>query len=338
MRATVERLLQRVWRGERSGEVRVVAALLTPLSWMWGAAAAVRGRRLSSRAPVRIPGLAIVSVGNLAVGGTGKTPLSSWIARRYAHAGARPALVLSGYGRDEELLHRRWTPDVPVVVGRDRSAAARRAGTTGADVAVLDDGFQHRRLARDLDIVLLAIEQPFPGHLLPRGPYREPASALERAHAVVITRRSGAAQDARALAERVEQRFPGLVKASVRMTGGRWLDLDGAPAEAPAHDVLAAAAVARPATFGEAVQGTIEGPVELVAFADHHEFTAADARRLRERAGPRVLVVTEKDAVKLAAHRALLGPTRVLAQDVAFDWGEEALRRLLDSVVPARSV
>lgn len=335
MRAASERLLRSVWSGEGGAFVRLVAPLLTPLSWVWRSATAVRNRRFDRSAPERVAGLVVVSVGNLAVGGTGKTPLASWIAARYAAAGARPALLLSGYGEDEVLLHRRRTPDVPVLADRDRVAAARAARAGGAQVVVLDDGFQHRRLARDLDLVVLAAEDPFPGPLLPRGPYRERPAALGRADAVVVTRRSATLEQADRLVARVHEAFPGLVGACVRLEGGRWTDLDGAEAPPPRGDVLAVTAIARPAPFLEAVRRAIGGPVEAATFADHHPFDGADARRLRRRAAGRPIVVTEKDAVKLVAWRELLGPVHVLAQDIRFDWGEQALATLLDAAVAA---
>ena len=112
-----------------------------------------------------------------------------------------PALLLSGYGTDEVLLHRSWNPSVPVLADPDRVAGARRAVRDGASTVVVDDGFQHRRLARDLDIVLLSVEDPFPGGVLPVGPYREPAESLARAHAIVLTRRGASIEAAREWAD-----------------------------------------------------------------------------------------------------------------------------------------
>jgi tetraacyldisaccharide 4'-kinase len=224
---------------------------------------------------------------------------------------------------------------VAVVAGRDRVEAARKAANGGTTLAVLDDGFQHRRLRRDLDVVLLAAEDAFPGPLLPRGPFREPPSALGRAHAVVVTRRTATASAAAALASRVGEAFPGVVAAVAALEGGRWVDLDGAPADAPSGDVVALTAIARPEAFVTTLSGLGVEHVDLVAFRDHHEFSAWDAREARARAGVCPLVVTEKDAVKLVAHRGLLGDVRVLCQDVRFEAGEEALRALLDSVLGA---
>ncbi len=333
MRASLERFARRWWVGELGWAGRLLSVLLAPASWLWIAATALRNRRhdRAGGEGETIPGLTVVSVGNLAMGGTGKTPVASWIARWYLEAGNRPALIVSGYGRDEKLLHERWTPQVPVFVGRGRIDAARRAKAAGTDVAIVDDGFQHRRLARDLDIVLLAAEDAFAGLAPPRGPYREGPGALRRADAVLITRRTASTDEARDLAARVEAAHPGVVKGGVCLTGGRWVDLDGGTHSGALGDVLAVAAVGRPESFIHAVRHLVVGSAELVAFADHHEYTRRDLERLRGRAGERPIVVTEKDAVKLLAHRDLLGEAYVLKQGLEWEWGEVEVTELLAS-------
>lgn len=285
-----------------------------------------------------VEGLRVVSVGNLAVGGTGKTPITSWVARVLAEQGAKPAIVLRGYGRDEVLLHREWTPDLPVVVGRDRSAAAEKARNAGADVAVLDDGFQHRRLDRALDLVLLAVEDPLRERLLPRGPYREPIAELRRATAVVLTRRSTSVDQARAFAAELIRgdRVPrGIVAACVHLEADEVHTLaDRRPviASAPLRDPLVLTAVGRPDALRHDVEAMSEGVVELLDYEDHHEFTEEEARMARARAGDRPIVITEKDAVKLRRFSAALGEVLVVRQRLSWDWGEDAIRALLRGV------
>jgi tetraacyldisaccharide 4'-kinase len=315
----------------------VLSAVAAPLEWVY--AAEVRRRDLRYRATpgARVEGLGVVSVGNLAVGGTGKTPVAAWAVRLLAEAGAHPVLLSRGYGEDEILLHRRWSPTVPVHASADRLAAAQTAREEGADVAVLDDGFQHRRLARDVDVVLLAAEDAFPGRMLPRGPYREPAAALARAHAVVVTRRNAPAAAATALAREIYRRHPAVPVAVLSLLPGDWSTLAGEPADAPEGAVLAAAGVARPETFRRQVAeatGYGVSDVELVAFPDHHAFTAADARALRRRAGTRTLVVTEKDAVKLEAQADALGSVRVLGVRLKWEAGEDEVRTLVAALAP----
>jgi tetraacyldisaccharide 4'-kinase len=200
-------------------------------------------------------------------------------------------------------------------------------------VVVLDDGFQHRRLARDLDIVLIAAEDPFPGRLLPRGPYREPTEALGRAHSVVVTRRTASPSDAGELARKVAEAHPRIVVAVAALVPGGWQDLSGRPASAPIGAAVAAAAVARPEAFRVHVESETGGEVELAAFPDHYDYREADARALRARAGGRAIVITEKDAVKLSAHAAVLGPVRVLVQALRWESGEAELRASIAAAV-----
>ncbi|MCG6988355.1 MAG: tetraacyldisaccharide 4'-kinase [Gemmatimonadetes bacterium] len=337
MRRALERGVRRWWAGEMGAAGAVLSAVTAPLEWVYAAEVRRRDLRYRSRPGARVEGLAVVSVGNLAVGGTGKTPMAAWAVRLLAEAGAHPVLLSRGYGEDEILLHRRWSPDVPVHGGADRLAAAQTAREQGADVAVLDDGFQHRRMARDVDVVLLAAEDAFPGRMLPRGPYREPPGALARAHAVVVTRRTAPATVAAGLAREILRRHPALAVAVLSLPPGGWSTLAGEPADAPQGAVLAAAGVARPETFRRQVAeatGYGVSDVELMAFPDHHGFTPADIRALRRRAGTRTLVVTEKDAVKLEAHASTLGSVRVLGVRLEWEAGEGEVRTLVAALAP----
>jgi len=203
--------VRRWWAGERGWAGRFLFLLAAPAEWLFGAAVRRRNRAYDRRGGERVAGLVVVSVGNLSVGGTGKTPVSAWLARLLRERGAETVLLARGYGEDELLLHRRWNPEVSVVADPDRLRGARTALRGGAAAAVLDDGFQHRALARDADVVLLSAEEGPPGHLLPRGPFREPLAALARADAVVVTRRTASADEARRLAERVRAAYPHLL-------------------------------------------------------------------------------------------------------------------------------
>ncbi len=337
MKAGLHRWVRRWWAGEAGPAGRALSTLAAPAEWLFRAAVARRNGRFDRGGATRVEGIRVVSVGNLAVGGTGKTPLSAWVARLLVDSGLETALVARGYGEDELLLHRRWNPEVPVVADRDRRAAARLARAGGAAAAVLDDGFQHRALARDVDVVLLAAEDGEPAHLLPRGPFREPMTSLARAHAVVVTRRTAGVDEARRLAARVGGEHPHLAVAVAALLPGGWQELDGTPAPAPMGPTLAVAAVARPEAFLAQLRTVTGGPAELVAYPDHHAYTERDARAIRMRAGERTVVVTEKDAVKLRAHAALLAPVRVLVQALVWEAGEGALTELVSSVA-AREV
>jgi tetraacyldisaccharide 4'-kinase len=332
VRAGMQSLARRWWAGELGARGAALSVLGAPLSWAWGGASALAGRRAAAGAE-RVEGVTVVSVGNLAVGGTGKTPVAAWIASRLLERGARPAVVAGGAGGDEALLLARRLPGVPVVTERDRVTGVERAAAAGADVVILDDGFQHRRLRRDLDVVLLAAEDAFPGALLPCGPYREPAAALGRADVILVTRRTAPEEHATSLAERAEAYAPGRVMGVVRLDLGSWTDASGRPAAPPADDALAACSVARPEGFRSSVRRALGRDVELVAFADHHAYTAADVGRLRTRAKGRTIVITEKDAVKLQPFVGTDADFRVLGERVLWDRGEDAFVERLSGPV-----
>src|SRR5439155_1685955 len=156
----------------------------------------------------RLP-LPAVAVGNLSVGGTGKTPLAAWIARRYAGRGRVPGILLRGYGGGAPLVHRRLAPDAVGVAEPNRVAGAGRARAAGADILVLDDAFQLLSVARDLNIAVVSAESiagsPWP---LPAGPWRERWDALAGADGIVVTRKRVPAAVADRLADGLAQPRP----------------------------------------------------------------------------------------------------------------------------------
>ncbi len=321
---------RRWWAGEAGIPGHMLSGLLAPASWAYGLGVSVRGRALDRLGAQRVQGLRVISVGNLAVGGTGKTPVAAWIAGLLSAQGVPTAILSRGYGDDELALHRHWNPTVVVEADSDRVLAAVRARDAGAVVAVLDDGFQHRRLARDFDLVLLAAEDRFPGRLLPTGPYREPAAALVRADAILITRRTASAEGASAFRQRVRQLVPSRPIGIVHLAPDAWQDLSGELVAAPSGDVLAVTAVARPDDFRENVASMLGREVELLAFADHHEYADVDVRRIVSEASGRTVVVTQKDAVKLAPRADQLPDTLVLTQRLVWESGREEIEMRID--------
>jgi tetraacyldisaccharide 4'-kinase len=289
----------------------------------------------------------VISVGNLVVGGTGKTPVASWLTARLVSMGHRPALVTRGYGSDEVLLHQVRNPGVPVVVHESKVEGVARAAREGATVAVLDDGFQHRAARRDVEIVLLAAEHGVEGPMLPRGRFREPASALSRADAIVVTRKVATQDEACAVGRIATRWAPKAALGQIHLKEDGWTELGaaptaetpaetpvGAPAGPPSGDLLAVSSIAEPDGFHEMVRSKASGVVECMAFPDHHPFSDKDVRRIGERAGGRSVVTTEKDAVKLKTFSQGMPPTYVMRLRVAWDFGEdsvmELIRRALD--------
>lgn len=331
-----------MWDGRAGLAGAVVRAALWPAEGLFRAAVAVRaGWFGSSHARAAAADIPVVSVGNLSVGGTGKTPVASWVVRTLADAGCSPALVSRGYGRDEILLHRQWTPSVRVVADPDRRRGVAVSAKQGADVAVLDDGFQHRRLARDLDLVLVSAEEGLPGPLLPRGPFREPVGALKRAHAVLVTRKEASEDRARELARAAGAVAPGILVARVRFLPGAVRSMGegmDVPSVLPGDPVVVVTAVARPASVTAAVESLGIPVSETIAFPDHHEFTPADVAGLLGRSAGRPVVVTEKDAVKLSQFpMAREGGFWVMEQELVWEEGREAVEALLRHAVRERA-
>ncbi|MDX2116250.1 MAG: tetraacyldisaccharide 4'-kinase [Planctomycetota bacterium] len=289
-------------------------------------------------------GAPVISVGNLSVGGTGKTPMVMRMVRWLLEEGARPAIGMRGYAAprggesDEESEYReRFGAAVPVVARRDRAAGLRPLLAAGAaDCVVLDDGFQHRRIAREMDIVLLdASRDVFADRCLPAGWLREPVESLRRATHVVVTHteRASAAELER-LRERVERVCGRGPSAESRhewtgLVGGRGGESERLVEWLRGSRVVAACGIGHPGAFLSGLERAGAEVVARVVRADHHAWSAADARELeglarRERAG--AVVVTEKDWSKL--RRVWTGGVDVLRPrlELSFDRGEAALR------------
>lgn len=314
VRRAVEDRMRRFWAGDAGRSRFVMTAVTAPLASLYDLG--VRGRNLAFDGGLfrqedgPIP---VVSVGNLAVGGTGKTPITRWVVALLRQGGSRPAVVSRGYGEDEILLHRRWNPDVPVIRAPRRIQGVREAATRGRDVVVLDDGFQHRWLARDVDLVLLSPAHPFPPRVLPRGPYRERLGALRRAHLLLVTAKGeGEMARGRTLVETLRS-IPGLPACHLlSLLPGPWETLSGGPASTPEGPVLAVGSVARPDSLRVLVEETGVPCMDVLAFPDHHPYREGDVEEILRRAGGRVIVTTEKDAVKLDVFRDRLPSVRVL--------------------------
>jgi tetraacyldisaccharide 4'-kinase len=281
----------------------------------------------------------VVSVGNISVGGTGKTPFTAWIAAELSRRGAQPAVVLRGYGGDEPLVHARLNPGIPVVIERHRADGVRRAAELGATVAVLDDAFQHRAASRSADIVLLAAEQwGAPVRLLPAGPWREPLASLRRASLAVITRKIADDSSVARLAEAIRDAAPLLPQAVARFTLG---DLRRASEGSEGDTQPLAVLAGRPVTALAGVADAdvffrqLESAGALVtrfAYADHHDFSAADIAAVlgKIRGGDAMIICTLKDAVKLAPIWPATAPVLwYVSQALEVESGREALENLV---------
>ena len=298
---TAARVVQWLWG--TSPAARVARLPLVPLAGLYWAAMRVRTARYAGGGVVRLS-LPTIAVGNLSVGGTGKTPLAAWIAAYCARRGWKPGILLRGYGGDEPLVHRRLVPEAVVVANPDRVAGAAAARAAGARVLVLDDAYQLLGVARDVNVAVVSAESwagsPWP---LPAGPWRERWEALHRADLIVVTRKHAPAPAAVEVAGWLARRRPGTPIAiawlTVEYLEGIQSGTRAALGILAGQDVVAAAGIADPTSF--AAQLSAAGArVQLLSYQDHHAYGPSDlGRLLRAAAAGGYVVVTEKDAVKL---------------------------------------
>ncbi len=331
----MEQRLTRLWYGEGAG----AAPLLRGLSWIYGAVVRVRSRAYAAHwLRSHQVGKPVIVVGNLTVGGTGKTPLVAWLAERLSQRGLRVGIVSRGYGRsfdephlvapdsnwrevgDEPLLLRRRTGCL-TMVGRERVAAARALVAHGVDVIIADDGLQHLRLSRDFEIVVVDGTRGFGnGRLLPAGPLREPASRLLRADATVVNGRP----EHRSLQEAGLTASP-----SMAMVAGNACRLDdGAPEQSlerfRGQRAHAVAGIGNPSRFFRDLR---ERGIDVIEhpFPDHHPFVESELEF-----GDRLpVLMTEKDAVKCREFAA----SRLWYVPISAQLGEPQERELLQRVL-----
>jgi tetraacyldisaccharide 4'-kinase len=298
----------------------------------------------------------VVSVGNLTCGGTGKTPVVEMVVRDLLGRGWRPAILSRGYraapgegsaagalANDEYHVLRENLPGVPHYQGPRRAETAAVAVSDGADVLVLDDGFQHVALRRDLDIVLLDSTRPFGGgRVLPAGLLREPVGALAHADLIAWTRAELVdPEQLDDLGAWLARRFPVLPQLRLRTRPKAWCELNGAalaPGALAGRRVLGFAGVGNPDAFRRQVLALGVEIAGWVAYRDHHAYRAGDVDELRGRARAveaESLVMTQKDAVKvrgLVAAAVAPGepPWYYLAIEQEVEAGREEYRRALD--------
>ena len=330
-----------LWASDGIG-ARVARAALAPAELAFGVITTARSSLYSSGVftvrPTAIPAL---GVGNLTVGGTGKTPLAAYFASRLKRSGAKPAIVLRGYGEDEPLVHRTLNPDVLVVVSSDRLAGADDAKRAGCDVVVLDDAFQHRRAGRTADVVLVSADGwREHRHLLPAGPWRERLTAARRASLVIVTRKAVSLDRAEVVGEVIRQTV-GVPCAVVHLDASELAEVNGirtATIDAlRGESVLAISAIGDPAAF-DAQLMTHGAVVTPVRFRDHHRFTLSDAGSL-SMAAKRYdrAVCTLKDAVKLGPLWPGPSPLWYVSQRVVVERGDDAVDGVLQTTLLARS-
>jgi tetraacyldisaccharide 4'-kinase len=331
-------VIDRLWY-DRSAGARAARVALAPVAAVYGAAVGVRRAMYDvGLLPVRETAIPALSVGNLTVGGTGKTPVAAWMAGALVGRGHRPAVVLRGYGDgDEAAVHRLLNPSVPVVTSPDRVEGVGRAAAAGCDVAVLDDAFQHRRARRVADVVLVSADGwASPRWPLPSGPWREPLSALRRATLVIVTRKVADRTTVTTVVDAVSAIAPRVPVAVASLEPCALRTLEGATRPLTSlrgTRVRAVAGVASPASFFAQLAG-LGADVDGVLYADHHRYTVADVAALRRGTTPGTDVIcTLKDAVKLdGLWPREAGSLWYVSQRVEFERGVESVDAVLDAL------
>jgi tetraacyldisaccharide 4'-kinase len=350
-------------RGFASGTGGVLTALAGTYRRMLGTREWLYARGLLHSHALDCP---VVSIGNLTVGGTGKTPAVELAVRTLMDLGFRPGVLSRGYGRrgggvqvvadaasirldaeeagDEPFLLARRLPGVPVIVGPNRYEAGRVArGRFGVTAVVLDDGFQHRTLRKDLEVLMARAAQPWGNaRLLPGGPLREPLSGLARAHLVVATgaRRLEDAAEVGSTVASVAPTVPVLTAVHVptecfESSSMRFVPLG----TLTAGRLVAFAGIGSPAGFRRTLEEAGAGVVDFQAFPDHHWYTREDLARLQRRAvevGADGFVTTEKDWVRLRPLPPLRRPVYVLSVRLMLTSGEPHWRAAFERITVER--
>ena len=348
MRKTIETIMH---QNTPSAEHPYLAQLLQGASVVYGWGQKLHRMAVQSKAARKQLRCMVISVGNLTVGGTGKTPMVIYLTKQLRGAGFSVAILSRGYGGkaeskggivtdgqtllmtseiagDEPVLLASQLPGVPIVVGRDRYRSGLLAVETfQPDIILLDDGFQHYGLHRDLDLVLLDGWRPLGnGHLLPRGTLREPLSGLKRADAVIMTRadhceESQWAQLQHQFAEKPLFRAnhqPVIAPSSLESEATpiqNLADLKGAP-------VLAFSGIGQNETFFQMIEAAGARLIGRLPFPDHFDYTPDDLRQIDRQAtayGVDYIVTTAKDAVRLQKDWAWSRPLIVLDAEIAFE-------------------
>jgi tetraacyldisaccharide 4'-kinase len=309
-----------------------------------------RNRRYDSgHAVVHRVDVPVISVGNVTLGGTGKTPMVKWLARWFSDRGTRVAIVSRGYGasagknNDEALELGQSLPGVPHVQNPDRVAAAKKAiHELGAQLILLDDGFQHRRLARDLDIVLLDALEPFGfDHVFPRGTLREPVYGLSRADIVCLSRADVVpAADREAIRKRVAELAPSAAWCELVHAASQLLNAAGesVPLEGLAGQRVAAfCGIGNPAGFKHTLAAAGCKVTAWRSFPDHHHYSAADIAALSamvRSSDATIALCTQKDLVKMPMTELGVMPLWAVAIEMRFESGQQEFEAALNQVQP----
>ena len=290
----------------------------------------------------------VISVGNLTLGGTGKTPLVAWLAHWFAQHNKKPAIISRGYKAktgqlsDEAAELKILLPTVPHYANKQRIIAAGEAVTKGSDVLLLDDGFQHRQISRDLNLITIDATDPFGcSRIFPRGLLREPLWGLKRADALVLTRTDQVSIKTRNEIQEQCFQFVGShdkpwIETEHRPSNLRLVDGTTQPLKTLQDKrILSLSAIGNPAAFHRTLTTLGNEPVATLTFPDHHTYTTDDIHRISEETesvGAEIIVTTLKDLVKLPLASVRNRPLCALEIGIQFQTGLQDLEYLLNKI------
>ena len=315
-----------IMKGQRKGLLaQLITCLLLPWSLVWGLSVFCHRNFYRLRGAYKAP-KPVISIGNITVGGTGKTPLVIWLARNLQDKGLKPVILIRGHmpqalkDSDEVDMLNEQIPLIPVLAGGNRVAnIVKSKGVLPVDVYIADDAFQHWPLGRDLNIVAIDAGNPFGnGYLLPAGILREGLSALKRAHVFVLTK-TEAMGGIQILSSRLKEINPKALIVESRYKRAGVVDVfdSGHVREDFLNDrsVVGFCAIGDPLSFESSLKNSGAKISKLFSYMDHHVYTKDDIQRMVEfcRArGLEVLVTTHKDAVKLRIFKDLFAGVRLV--------------------------
>lgn len=335
---------------------------LMPLSWLYRTVIWIRNYCYTSGIfkQKRLP-CTVISIGNIVAGGTGKTPAVAAIAKQLRNQGFQVAILLRGYKRhsseeitvvsdgknrlcsreksgDEADMLARQLPNIPIIVGKQRYLTGKTAlDRCKSDVLILDDGFQHRQLARDVDILTIDATQPYgTGALLPIGTLREPKTAIQRADIILLTRTDAIdTVDSKAELKQLAPKTP-ILESAHQPTSLYWLNQTDEHSIMPIENLtgkrlLAVCGIGNPDAFVATLEKYNPEAVELLAFPDHHVYTESDLQKIHEQkqqCEAEWVITTQKDEQKLASLFTEL-PIVVLAIELVITDREGVLKKAL---------
>jgi len=341
--------------GNRKGIVaaltRISLGCVTPIYRM---AIYLRNKRFNTATKqrngrvIRNAGIPVISIGNMTTGGTGKTPMVIWITKRLRSYGMRVAIVSRGYGsenrsgvngpNDEALEMEHRLPDTPHLQDPDRYRMTQiAANELDSEIIVLDDAFQHRQLARNLDIVLIDATEPFGFHrLLPRGLLREPLHGLLRSDLIVLMRvHLISIADRNAIVQKIKRYAPNTAIAETRIRANHLLQFDGqteAIAKLKGQPVFVFCGIGNPENFNLTLEKLNCDIIGSEQYADHYHYQRSDLEHIKNSAQANkaaMIVCTHKDLVKIGTNRLGGIPVYALVVDVEFLSGEKEVEEHL---------